>query len=329
MARILKSISYLIIISGFIFISGLYSSIKAEAVFMNDGSIVEGKVIKDTDKFITIKPNNAPAKNIQRKDLIRVLYSDDYMNRVYIYKLDDTLVEGYIVYEDRMNYTIRENLTSANELTLAKDKVNFISKKKVTPVIIEKKVEVEVEKKPDTEEKFRLFGIDWGIGLGFPVYLVPTYYFSDETGANTNNFPTTIISLFGIKIHTFFDFRFNIFSWLSAGAEIGINFFPNAANLSGDYGYTVYPAFNLDIPLRGFVRFGKKNYYGQLFGGYYLGVFPILSIGSNAYYERGGELGTRINLWGFFLEFSFVFANIEAKNLDHLRFALGYTGRIF
>ncbi len=327
MKRGLNLFSYLLLISGILFLGSLNSILKAEAVFMNDGSIIECKVIRDTDKAITIQPNTGQARVIHRKDLIRVLYSDDFRNKVFIYKLDDRLVEGYIVYEDRDNYTIREDLSSPIELTIAKNKVNFISKKKVVPTIIEKKAEA--EKGVEVEESKRLFGIDWGLGIGFPIYF-KKYILSDETGANTYNATAGILSLLGIKIHTFFDFRFNILSWLSAGAEIGINLFPNVANLAGgDYVYAVYPVFNLDIPLRGFLRFGKKNYYGQLFGGYYLGVLPIVSMGSNIYYERGGELGTRINLWGFFLEFSFVFANTEANSYDHARFALGYTGRIF
>jgi hypothetical protein len=332
--------SLLFLSIGIIMASGFYTSIKAEAVFMNDGSIIEGKVIRDTDKIISIKPQAGPVRDIQRKDLIRVLYSDDYKNKVYIYKLDDTMVEGYIVYEDRINYTIRENLVSANELSLSKDKVNYISKKKTTPAVIEKKVEVvkvvEVEKVNETpaekpaEEKYRIFGMDWGIGINLPFYDEKDFYYS-----SMNWFMT----IAGIRFNLFFDFRFNIASLFSMGAETGINFFPNLlktfislssySNLLSGSGYLSSSDFFLDVPVRGFIRFGAKKLYGQIFGGYYIGIFPLASFMGQNYFERGGELGGRVCLGGFYMEVSYIFVNKEAYNLGHFRAAMGYTGRIF
>ncbi len=98
---------------------------------MNDGSILEGKILNESDRTITIKSQLENPVLIQRKDILRVLYSNDYMNKVYIYKLDDTMIEGYVVYEDKDNYIIRENLSSAKEIILSKEKVNNISKKKI------------------------------------------------------------------------------------------------------------------------------------------------------------------------------------------------------
>lgn len=115
-------------------ITGYNSKLRAEAVFLNDGSIIEGKIMQDTDIFLSIKSLNEPARVIQRKDIIRVIYGKDYKNRVFIYKMDNSLIEGYIVYEDTDNYIIRENLTSRNEIVVSKDKVNSISKKKIGAV---------------------------------------------------------------------------------------------------------------------------------------------------------------------------------------------------
>jgi len=278
---------------------------------------------------------------IQRKDLIRVLYSNDFKNKVFIYKLDDSVAEGYIVYEDRDNYTIRENLASANELSISKDKVNFISKKKVVPTVIEKKVEVEkvveVERinEVPAEEKLRVFGMDWGIGISLPVFFGNTVNFNTGT-STTVPLPSGLMIIWGLRLNIFFDFRFNILDWLSTGVESGVNIFPNIYNLlGGGFSSTsgspmVMPDFFLDVPIRGFVRFGTKKFYGQIFGGYYLGVFPMVTFLSKyAYYERGGELGGRVNFWGFYMEISYIFENKEALNFGHMRAGLGYTGRIF
>ncbi len=336
----LNLITYLFLSVGILMLSGLYSSLNAESVFMNDGSIIEGKVIRDTDKFISIKPPAGPVRDIQRKDLIRVLYSDDYKNKVYIYKLDDSMVEGYIVYEDAANYTIRENIASKNELTISKEKVNYISKKKVEPKIVEKKVEVEkivevdrikeVPVEKPAEEKYRVFGMDWGLGINLPFYDQKDFSY---TGMNW------FFTIAGIRLNLFFDFRFNIADIFSMGVESGLNFFPNMlklfisasqySNLLTGSGYLTGSDIFLDVPVRGFIRVGSKRLYAQIFGGYYIGIFPMASFLGTNYFERGGELGGRVCLGGFYMEFSYIFENKQANNLGHFKAGLGYTGRIF
>ncbi len=342
MKRGLNSTNYLFLIFGMIMFSGLFSSLKAEAVFLNDGSIIEGKIIMDTDKSISIKPQFGLVRVIQRKDLLRVLYTDDYKNKIYIYKLDNSMIEGYMVYEDKGNYTIRENITSPNELSISKEKVNFISKKKVIPIDNQKTVDIErvkeVSESQAVEEKNRLFGMDWGIGFKAPFYDEKKDY---VIGTNW------IFTVAALRIDLFFDFRFNITSIFSAGFETGINFFPNAVKIagsmttgsgvySGDQSLTGTGSHNfyktdlyIDIPLRAFLRLGTKNIYGQIFGGYYLGLFPLASNLGRDYYERGGELGVRVNLGGFFLDFSYIFENKDANSFNHFRVGLGYTGKIF
>jgi hypothetical protein len=93
--------------------------------------------------------------------------------------------------------------------------------------------------------------------------------------------------------------------------------------------YTMQTVFFLDVPLRGFIRFGGKNYHLQIFGGYYIGIFPLINMLGQDYYERGGELGGRLKLRGFFIDFSYIFANPEAYNIGHFKVGMGFTGRIF
>ncbi len=178
------------------------------------------------------------------------------------------------------------------------------------------------------EEKLRIFGMDWGIGANVPFYDQKNIGYADMNWVFTTA---------AIRINVFFDFRFNLSNYFSLGFETGLNFFPNLLYFFGNQSYS-YPAVRLytsysiifmDIPLRGFIRLGTKYFYGQIFGGYYIGIYPLLYMLNQDYYERGGELGARVNLHGFYIDFSYIFINQEAHNLGHFRVGLGYTRRIF
>jgi hypothetical protein len=131
----LNLIVVLLYVIGLLIVSGLQSILQAEAVFMKDGTLIEGKIIKENNLSLFIQPPVGATKEIQRSELLRILFNDDYKNKVYINNLDNSRVEGYIVYEDKDNYIIREDLKSIKEITLLKTKVNSISKKKDETIV--------------------------------------------------------------------------------------------------------------------------------------------------------------------------------------------------
>ena len=193
---------------------------------------------------------------------------------------------------------------------------------------IEKTQNTAAEQSPE-EEKLRIFGMDWGIGAN-----VPFYDQKDFSYAGMN----WVFTSAAVRINVFFDFRFNISNYFSLGFETGINFFPNLLYYIGSQSYSSYPVVSiytstssifLDIPLRGFVRLGTKYFYAQIFGGYYIGIYPLMNMLNHEYYERGGELGARVNLRGFYIDFSYIFANREAYNIGHFRVGMGFTRRMF
>jgi hypothetical protein len=175
----------------------------------------------------------------------------------------------------------------------------------------------ETVKQTPEDENQGAVGMDWGVGANVPFYDqkdIPYYSMN------------WIFTLLNIRINVFFDLRFNISDYFSLGFETGIYFMPNVLDVLGfqnSYAYSVtsiYTAptvFYLDVPLRGFIRFGSRYFYGQIFGGYYLGIFPLIRMSNLDYYERGGELGGRLNL------------HPEANNIGHFKVGMGYTRRIF
>jgi len=109
----------------------LSSSLYAESVFLKDGSIVEGKIVKETDDKVIMK---SIATDVNRSDIIRTVYHNNYKTKKYITKTDGTVFEVYIVDEDRTSYTCRTKLESKKEIKILKDDVESISKKRVVAV---------------------------------------------------------------------------------------------------------------------------------------------------------------------------------------------------
>ena len=106
-------------------------SLFAEAVFLNDGRIIEGKIISETDDLLTVQ-RDRETTDIPRSDVLRILYTDDYRHKRYIYTLDGREFEGYIVAEDRDTYTLRNRLESREETTIMKSDVDAVTRRPIT-----------------------------------------------------------------------------------------------------------------------------------------------------------------------------------------------------
>jgi hypothetical protein len=103
----------------------------AESVFLKDGSIVEGKIAKETDVEIQITLKTKEQRSLPRRDVLRTVYHDEYRQLRYIHLLNGDVLEGYIVDEDRESYTYRKDLASNKENRVAKAKIDFVSKNRV------------------------------------------------------------------------------------------------------------------------------------------------------------------------------------------------------
>lgn len=104
------------------------TALSAETVFLNDGSIIKGKVYEETDKFIKVSPGDGEKITIKRKDLLRIIYTDMYIGRVKIKKRDGSVFEAFIVDEDRDSYIFRWKLEKNDEFTLPRSEILQISR---------------------------------------------------------------------------------------------------------------------------------------------------------------------------------------------------------
>lgn len=135
-------------------------SLFAESVFLKNGTIYEGKVVKENDKSITVISEDQTKIEMQRSNIIRIVFHKNYLNKRYLRKTDGTVLEIYLVDEDTNSYTYRTELISPHEVIISKNDVDAIAKSKLEPKDIEKSISVESngdvkksEKKPKEEKK--------------------------------------------------------------------------------------------------------------------------------------------------------------------------------
>lgn len=102
----------------------------SEAVFMKDGKIYEGRISGGDDNRIKLFLTSGGNKEIERKDILRVLVHTRYKDRIYLTQNNGVTIEGYIVNEDNENYILRSTLDSSEEIKIPRDKVETISVKR-------------------------------------------------------------------------------------------------------------------------------------------------------------------------------------------------------
>jgi hypothetical protein len=181
---------------------------------------------------------------------------------------------------------------------------------------------------PSDSSSYSAFGIDLGLGFSMGLFDSESAFFYNlapgDSNKTTRQNLAAIAIIYSFRINIFIDFRFTVLGILSFGVETGLNWLAyeakaNGTNYSGDTFYW------FDIPFRGFVRVGIPVIYFQAMGGYYLGLSPIWTYKSAQVLERGPEVGGRLNMFGFYLEAFYIFADLN----PHMRVGLGYTAKIF
>jgi len=102
--------------------------LNAEYIFLKDGSILQGKIISDSSAAVTFRDDKKKVKTIPRKEIMRILYTQLYMGKIYVQKTDGKSIICYMVDEDQETYTFREDLYSPKEFTLKRDQVLFMAR---------------------------------------------------------------------------------------------------------------------------------------------------------------------------------------------------------
>lgn len=117
------------------------AALAAESVFLKDGSIVEGRVVRENDREVQLALSAGGRSSIPRGEILRTVYHEEYKQKRFIYLMSGEMIEGFIVDEDRETYTYRRDLASARENRVARSKVDFISKRRLE--VKEKKEKIE------------------------------------------------------------------------------------------------------------------------------------------------------------------------------------------
>lgn len=104
----------------------------SEYVFLKNGQILKGKILEETTAVITIRIKNGPVQTIKWSDTIRIMYTEIYLGKVTVNKTDGTVFEGYMVYEDRLDYIFRYDIDKPAEFTVPRADVLSISRSNPT-----------------------------------------------------------------------------------------------------------------------------------------------------------------------------------------------------
>ncbi|MFH0977196.1 MAG: fibronectin type III domain-containing protein [Spirochaetota bacterium] len=107
----------------------------AEYVFLRDGSIVKCKIESETAATITARLADGKQMTISPKNVIRILYTELYMGKIFINKTDGTVIEAYMVDEDQTTYTLRKELYKPQEFIIKRDEVLFTTRKNPSGLI--------------------------------------------------------------------------------------------------------------------------------------------------------------------------------------------------
>lgn len=112
----------------FLIIMILNLNANAEYVFKKDGAIIKGAIVADDVVTISVKGESGTVERIDRKDIMRIIYTDLYLGRVYARLTTGEVIEGYQVDEDRDDYFFRKDITKPEEFTIPRRKVMFIAR---------------------------------------------------------------------------------------------------------------------------------------------------------------------------------------------------------
>lgn len=147
----------------------------AEYLFKKDGSIIKGTIVSDEIETISLRNESGKVERINRKYIIRIIYTELFIGKVYVRLTSGEVLEGFQVDEDRDDFYFRKEIYRPEEFKVPRRKVLFIARNNPTdlrgaaatefinvtwspPFKPAKRYRVYVRDVPAKEEKFRMAG---------------------------------------------------------------------------------------------------------------------------------------------------------------------------
>lgn len=102
------------------------SSIYAEMIYLKDGQVVQGKIVGEGTNDITVQ-TKFQTKKISRNEILRIMYGERKMEKIYLLMNDGTTQTGFLVDQDASQVIIRDKEDSPKERTVAKTLIKQMS----------------------------------------------------------------------------------------------------------------------------------------------------------------------------------------------------------
>ncbi len=106
----------------------LQTNLRAEYIFLKDGQIKQGEITSETADTVVLKGIDKKTAAIKRDVILRILYTEIYLGKVFVQKNDGKNIVCYMVNEDRETYTFRLDLYKNDEFILQREEVLFIAR---------------------------------------------------------------------------------------------------------------------------------------------------------------------------------------------------------
>ena len=135
--------------------------LSAEYLFLTDGSIIQGRVVSETQSEVNFRSDDdREARIYPREQVIRVHYTEMSFNRIYLQLHSGESMSVFLVGEDRRSYTFRNELYKPEEFNVARADVLSISERNPSGLRGEAGyTEVRIEWIPpgETMRRFRIY----------------------------------------------------------------------------------------------------------------------------------------------------------------------------
>jgi len=105
-------------------------NINAEVVYLKDGQVINGAIIRENKTEIWIKSKYKTSK-ILRENILRVLYGERKLETIYIQLKNNTIIKAFLVDQDNNKVIIRRKQDSSKEETIFKEQIKQMSQEKI------------------------------------------------------------------------------------------------------------------------------------------------------------------------------------------------------
>lgn len=160
----------------------------AEYLFLKDGSIIKGTIISETAAYVNFRNEERKTERYPRDQIMRVLYTELNMGKVFVQRRDGKVETAYMVDEDRTTYTFRKNLYKPAEFTMKRADVLFMAERNPTGLKGEPETDrVSLEWLPSFEKMkhYNIYYRKKGEKFGPPVKSGKTSYILKGLTSNT------------------------------------------------------------------------------------------------------------------------------------------------